>query len=182
MAKKRVDISTEGNDALFVSLTADLTDDEIKDILFDLYPVCNKLRQGFMLTISGYDEDKRDLWEIPEVVAFYKRLIDFGFLSVLEVTTGIDGLARFPKCPGFGAVEVWMAATGRMVRGSTTLPIEDMDEFYALLQKSNQRILEVIRQPRPVNVATRKNVHKMQAEDGQHRWTGTKVRPRSWKV
>src|ERR1700722_18915561 len=44
--------------------------------------------------IRGFGDDPRELYDIPEVRAFCRRLVNLGFVSYLEVTTLIN-----PKLP-----------------------------------------------------------------------------------
>jgi hypothetical protein len=60
---------------------------------------------------SGYGDDDRELWEIPEVRQLCQRLFDIGFVSDLDESTTY--LCPPPKPPwgvGAGALEIWMMA------------------------------------------------------------------------
>lgn len=124
-------------DVMCMSLSVDMTDNEIKDCIQQSLPVCNAKEQGFFLSIDGYDDDRRELWQIPEVVKFMKRLCDFGFIAILEASTTCSVLIRkeykkFKKLPGIGALEVWMFATGRMekmIKENNSIDTKTMNEF-----------------------------------------------------
>jgi len=133
-------------EALFCSLTTDMTDDEIKECIHRMHPRAVKSGQGFLLTISGYDRDPRDLWEIPNDITFFNKLIDIGFLSVLA----INAQAVMPGTPGFGAMEVWMIATGKITRRAK-VPItpEDFKTVLRLVEESNVKCAEILNQPCP---------------------------------
>jgi len=73
----------------------------------------------FVLTVDGYNDDPRDLYQIPEVIGLFKRLLNNGFISLLEYSTIHPIMA--PKnmpipSPGLGALEVWAIATERYAR------------------------------------------------------------------
>ncbi len=133
-------------DALFCSLTPDMTDDELKECIHRMYPKAVNSEQGFLLTISGYDQDPRELWEIPEVITFFNRLIDIGFLGLLA----LNAQTVMPGTPGFGAAEVWMVATGKITRRAK-FPIlpEYLKEVMRIVLESNEKIAQVLKEPCP---------------------------------
>lgn len=65
-------------------------------------------------TVNGYDNDPRELWQIPEVVALCERVIESGLISLFH--SNLED--RVPML--WGAWDVYMAATGsiRPVRRS----------------------------------------------------------------
>lgn len=64
-------------------------------------------------TVSGWADDPRELWDIPEVRAFCGRLVTLGFVSYLDYSTTLDPRASAFVRTGFGAAEVWLTAEGR---------------------------------------------------------------------
>jgi hypothetical protein len=138
-------------DLLCLSLATDMTDSEIKECVQEMIPVCTVKGQGFCLTISGYDDDHRELWQIPEAIGFMKRLCDLGFISALEVSTTCTDLLReeykIDKLPGFGALEVWMCATNRMGKGKNDIDRATMTKFQEDLGVANRRAEEVVKEP-----------------------------------
>jgi hypothetical protein len=121
-----------------VAVTTDLTDDELLEMMRSLEQQVRCTSMGFVLTVSGYDDDSRELWEIPECIQLFKKLMDMGFISVLEVSTHLEGISRIEDCPGLGAFEIWSIAGGRM-KGNTIYPKSVIEEFVVELQESNQR-------------------------------------------
>lgn len=92
------------NEAFLVDLTVNMTNQQLKGIMAEMYTLCSNGPQGHTITINGYGDDPRELMEIPEVIAFYKRLINLGFLSLLEVST-TSVIAQKKDLLGIGALE-----------------------------------------------------------------------------
>jgi hypothetical protein len=75
--------------------------------------------------VHGFDDDPRKLWEIPEVRAHLRRLVDFGFIAILLRSATIPELgapAHLAGCPGFGGFEVWAHGHGLLQTGSNAIP------------------------------------------------------------
>ncbi len=138
-------------DLLCTTVHIKMTDEEIKDAVRNLQPVCLEKQQGFCLTISGFDDDPRELYEIPEVVAFAERLVKYGFMSCLHVTTTIEDLIpqfKGRKLPGLGALELWLFASKQM-KPSLELDKSTFQIFVNDLETSN-KIVEYILNPSQV--------------------------------
>lgn len=139
------------SDIMILALEPKMTDNEIKDAIQQMMPICLSKKSGFCLSISGFDSDKRELWQIPEAIAFMKRLVDFGLIAGLEVSTQGEGLVReefgVPLLPGFGALEVWLGGTGRLITGSNDLNQDLMQEFFAELNRANAKAETICREP-----------------------------------
>ena len=60
--------------------------------------------------IGGYDDDPRELWQIPEVQAFCQRLMQSGFVSHLN----LGNAPGQPLFGGWGAAEVYLCSEGRL--------------------------------------------------------------------
>jgi hypothetical protein len=83
--------------------------------------------------ISGYDEDPRFLFHIPEARAFMVRLIALGFMSVLDVSSMLPKDVSPAVSAGLGALELWTYSQGRgHVTGA------DREPFSAALLESNR--------------------------------------------
>ena len=108
------------------------------------------------VTISGYDNDTRELWEIPEAVALCKRIIDSGLIAIMAVNFGKDRIERV-----WGSIDVWFVATRRMKAGRSTSrgkvarssPITraDVEHFFCtVLAGANRKVdamLKAVRAP-----------------------------------
>jgi len=147
-------------DLLCISLEVCMSDEEIKECIRNMIPVCIEKKQGFCLTIDGFCKDERDLWNIPEAVVFMKRLCKLGFISVLEVSTTCPALMKkeyeniTEKLPGFGALEVWMCATNRMESGKNEMDKATIEIFLDHLNDSNIRAEKVFKENSIENVKT----------------------------
>lgn len=133
-------------DMLCCPLTVDLTNDQLKAAMHKMWPRVDQAGHGFLLTVSGFAEDPRELWEIPECIDLFKRLVDIGFISLLEPCAQI----AMPGTPAFGALEVWMVATGKITK-KAKYPItqELVMELFEVLATTNVKLNEVLAAPPP---------------------------------
>jgi hypothetical protein len=91
-------------------------------------------------TISDYDNDPRELYEIPEMRAFCQRLVDLGFIADLDAFTSIPGGSALPLPVGLGAFEVWALSQGLVPRAGMTEVTEPMlARFRLILRECNRR-------------------------------------------
>lgn len=138
-------------DVLCLYLDINMSISDIKSIIQKVLPVCEAKKQGCCLSINGYDDDERELWEIEEVVDFLKKLQDNGFFALLEVSTSCPELIRnYPgldKLPGFGALETWMITTGRMATGKNSLNKETMQLFIEDLEVASEKAKKILLEP-----------------------------------
>lgn len=95
--------------------------------------------------IRGFDDDSRELFDIPEVRAFCRRLMTLGFASYLEGATTLAGSAPDSLRQAWGAFEVWMTAEGRFGPNLAKRMNRDrkyaktvLDEWKAMLGQQNQ--------------------------------------------
>jgi hypothetical protein len=112
---------------------------------YDLAELRDMMRQGVefrsapgtwvLMIIAGYDDDPRELWDIPEVQAFCRRLIKMGMLAALDpaIEFQIDGM---PK-PGWGAVDVWLAAHGLIKGHRVELNEKEVARYRAALKDAD---------------------------------------------
>jgi hypothetical protein len=134
------------DDLHILALTVDMPDDEIKGVIAQVAPRVHKAQFGAVLTISGYDDDPRELYQIPECVDFFKRLSNLGLISILEVSSSLDGVSRFNgPAPGIGAFEVW-AFGHRKITPGKEFHQNVMLEFFAELEKANKKCEAVMRE------------------------------------
>jgi len=93
---------------VIVGLDLDHTNAEITDVIGFMKAVRESGEfSNIVCCVNGFDDDPRELWDIPEVRAFAARLITLGFPAFLDVCPSAD-----PKLNGgLGAAElVWVAA------------------------------------------------------------------------
>ena len=143
-------------DLMCMSLSTDMSNNEIKECIQQAIPICLANGQGFCLSISGHDQDRRELWQIPEAISFMKRLCNLGFISALEISTTCPDLIReqykqqykgLDKLPGFGALEIWMCGNNKMGSGKIDINMETMNEFNKALQAANKAAELVMKEP-----------------------------------
>lgn len=125
-------------------LTLDInqTDEDIKGFIKTILPICKKTQAGACFSIDGYDDDKREIWQIPEAISFIKKLMKLGFMSILEISTTSPTLVRkelfnTTDLPGFGAIELWLIANDKMEDGANEITVEMLEFFKKDLEKSN---------------------------------------------
>jgi hypothetical protein len=73
---------------LFVEPGIDATNDDILDQMRIMKRGREKgISKYIVCTIRGFGDDHREIYEIPEVGAFCRRIVNLGFVSYLELTT-----------------------------------------------------------------------------------------------
>lgn len=130
------------------------SDEEIKDCIRRILPLCHKNKMGACFSIQGFDDDEREVWEIPETIEFMKKLVDLGFMSILEISTTSPSLVRTEifhtdKLPGLGAIELWMCATSRMGNGANEVTPAEFKMFTDALQASNAKAESLLNNTTP---------------------------------
>lgn len=145
-----------------LSLYSDMSDEEIRDCIRESLPVAKAKQCGFCLSVGGYDDDPRELWQIPETKSFFKRLVSLGLISCLEVSTTAKELAKMPGLPGFGALEVWMCATEKMGVGDNSVGEKEMKEFLSTLERSNSIAEATLKTPK----SAKSNIQVYEAQIG----------------
>jgi len=130
-------------DIKIIAVEANQTNEELQDMACKLSKVVDD--EGFFLTISGYDDDPRELWEIPEAIDLCQRIVKTGLVCVLETSSQIKELMpeRFRDIdapgPGLGAFEVWIFGEGKMKHGGVAFSRDEMKDFYNMLLEANKR-------------------------------------------
>jgi hypothetical protein len=109
------------------------------DIESDLEDALRKLELtnmgDFYAIIAGYDNDPRELGDIPEVVALCQRMVEAGLLPFFTESAFLDLNTSKPAShpgnlpPGFGAFEVWSLAQGRLTGGKLVFNEDHIKEF-----------------------------------------------------
>jgi len=141
----------EDYDLKIIALETHQTDEELQDMTYKLRQALlaeGPEPEGFFMTISGYDDDPRELWEIPEAVDLCQRVVKTGLIALLNLSSRVKELMpeRFQECegpgPGLGALEVWVFAKEKMVSDGQGVPEakvfeRDLDEFYNAMSAAN---------------------------------------------
>jgi hypothetical protein len=107
-------------DLIFIQTALDQTDEQL---VAQIRAVMER-PADIILAVGGFDDDPRDLWDIPEVRAHFRRLVDFGLIAILVPSTGLGELcpAHLAGCPGLGGFEVWALGHGLLRGGPSTVP------------------------------------------------------------
>jgi hypothetical protein len=133
-------------DLKIIALEASQTNEELQDMAYKLRQALQAEgpeAEGFFMTISGYDDDSRELWEIPEAIDLCERVIKTGLISLLNLSSRVKELMpeRFQHIdepgPGIGALEVWVFAKGKMSHEGAKVYEKDLDEFYNTMSAAN---------------------------------------------
>jgi len=124
---------------LFVDLGIDATNDEIVDQMRTI-KACREDGSycHVVCSVRGFGDDKRSLFEIPEVRAFCRRVVNLGFISYLDFTTTFDTTVPAIAKDGWGAAEVWLCGEGRL-RSQMPLTRELIDELKLVVCESNEK-------------------------------------------
>lgn len=111
--------------------------------LLDMMHKAKELREdgkfsNIICAVHGFDDDSRELYEIPEVRAFCRRLVCQGFISYLDFCTTVPEACDGETLDGWGAMEVWLCSEGRLAKTvEITEPL--LKEIEAVLLKSNAK-------------------------------------------
>ena len=122
-------------DVLVTAVEVDLTDAQLKAALLGMGLFLTENQVGGFIAISGYDDDPRPIWKIPECVSLCRRLYDLGFMTVLDV--GLE-LGPDKQDLGITAIHLWCIVHGRM-DNEVELSAADLMAFTRDLVASNER-------------------------------------------
>lgn len=133
--------------AVFYNVAVKMKDSDIRDLVTNGFRACHVTGEGGLLSFDGYDQDPRDLWQIPEAINFAKKLCAMGVCSVLTISTYLDSTWESKSNTGrpFGAFELWLLAKEEL--GKTIEQPEVMrlfGEFEIDLDKSNETVLAMM--------------------------------------
>jgi hypothetical protein len=124
---------------LFVELGIDATNDDILDQMRKM-KICREdgRYSHVVCTVRGFGDDERRLFEIPEVRAFCRRIVNLGFISYLDFTTTFDSKVPAIAKDGWGAAEVWLCGEN-CLRAQMPLTRELLDELQQAVSESNEK-------------------------------------------
>jgi hypothetical protein len=124
---------------LFVDLGIDASNDDILDQMRKMKSCREDRSYGHVVcTVRGFSDDMRNLFEIPEVRAFCRRVVNLGFISYLDFTTTFDSSVPAIAKDAWGAAEVWLCGEGRL-RSQMPLTEELLDELQQVVCESNEK-------------------------------------------
>ena len=82
---------------------------QINETIRSCWPIVEVTNTPFAISIGGYDDDTRELWEIPKVIEFCQRIVESGLISMLVGKTDPSG--------AFGAVMIYAVANRIIKKG-----------------------------------------------------------------
>jgi hypothetical protein len=115
--------------AVVQSLRASLTDPELVALMRQAKRARDAGSPSVTCAIAGYDEDPRELRDIPEAVELCKRLVRLGYLSFLDVATTVREFPTFNRGTSLGAWEVWRLARHEYEAGTHKVPVAALARF-----------------------------------------------------
>jgi hypothetical protein len=124
-------------------LTVDLGIDATNDDILDQMRIMQQGREeqlydNIVCTVRGFAHDQRELYAIPEVRAFCRRLVSLGFISYLDMSTIFAANVPLLAKRAWGAAEVWLASEGRL-RAQNPLTHELIAEIQQVVSDANAR-------------------------------------------
>ncbi len=125
---------------IMLHIPPDITDSQIDESIKCLWDEVVEKNQGCVAAFGGYDDDERELYNIPEVAILCKRLVDRGFISLLWPSTLLSKKER-PDLGGFfGAFEVWAISKNMFTyEGTLDVEIKVFNDFvHKVLVQSNE--------------------------------------------
>jgi hypothetical protein len=144
-------------DLIISPLLVDFSDQELIDLMHEFRTARERNAKGCIIAVffADYDDDRRELWEIPEVRAFCKRLVDLGFIADLDTSLMLmppDEFRGLPGCP-FGALEIWSVAENLIKNargGRVEIEVVRLEEFRTkVLPHANKVADTVLSRPWP---------------------------------
>ncbi len=100
-------------------------------------------KTSIICLVDGFDDDKRELYQIPEARALFRRLVKLGLISYLEVHVTLPH-SDPALSHGLGALEIWSMSEGIVRSQNQEIPKETFITFFRELEKSNERAEKLI--------------------------------------
>jgi len=99
-------------------ISIDLSEKDMREMIAAIMPVTDARNEGIYVTMFGYDDDPRELWQIPEARIVAQRWVNVGGLGVMNS----DAHADPSKQPGFGTLQMWLLAQGLLGQSVSMSP------------------------------------------------------------
>lgn len=111
-------LSFERDVSRLIYVEADMTHDDLKDQVLAAAQWFFAKEKPMEVKFSGFDRDKRELWQIPEAVSLATYLVELGLLSLLAPQTRRGKPKNSQEeyelaTVGLGALDIWVMSTGR---------------------------------------------------------------------
>jgi hypothetical protein len=133
-------------DLVIMNLALDSSDDELLDAMRVMKRSREQKAEGhIVLTILGFDEDQREVWQIPEVQRYCHRLVEIGFVSFLDTSTSLPWNAVELHAV-IGGLEVWLIGEGKF-HNSIEITEQLARQFDEVISASNARAEKLVGAP-----------------------------------
>ncbi len=124
------------SEILNLVVASDETDEELKHFAKTAKEAREAGVKNIICVFGDYDNDSRDLWNIPEVRQMCFRLIECGLISYLDYTTTLCLQPDPLLSSAFGAAEIYFCAHGKI---NVDLTMEDLQTLERTVKESNHR-------------------------------------------
>lgn len=95
---------------VIMTIGLDASNDDIKHMMDSMKEMREtKTATEIVVLIAGFDDDPREVYDIPEIRAFCRRLTCIGFISYLTACALADSLTK----NALGAYEIWAIGEGK---------------------------------------------------------------------
>lgn len=127
-------------------IASDISDNGIDNLIRMTLPSILQKDTYWVCAISGYEYDERELYEVAEVRAFCRRLVERGFIASLHVSTLLLQ-EELPELETYlGGVEIWAIGENMLTRtGDFQITSEIFEQFALLLNKAEKRAVALVR-------------------------------------
>jgi len=120
-----------------------LTAADLREEVLRLGPRVIAHETPYYCSVDGYDKDPRELWQVPEVIALCRRIVESGLLSLMELNV----TERNPML--WGAWDVY-ACANELIRSHALGGVADPSHehrkaFFDCLAQSNATCDAVLR-------------------------------------
>ena len=133
-------------------ISATITDKAIDNLIRMTLPLVMDKDIYWVCAIAGYEDDERELYEVPEVRDFCRRLVEHGFIASLRLSTMYQSDDKRPELKRFlGGMEVWAFAENLLEKnGDFRLTKERFERFDVVLKKAEKRAVSLVRSEGPI--------------------------------
>jgi len=133
--------------------------------LFDVVRLCSDQMDAMdaagknylppVMVVGGFNDDPRELWQIPEAIDLLNRACRAGFLSILEPSVMLKSEVPRKFTTAFGAMELWLVARKIVTFKYEKVEIhpEHIKRFCRLILSDNQRLRKRIELWRACNAS-----------------------------
>ena len=124
-------------------LDASATVEELEEAVRQLGPSVLESGNPFYVSVRGFDQDPRELWEIPEVSELCKRMIESGFFGLMgdNEELGTQGFMDARMCHALARGTMQSDTAGHGVVHRSSEIARDMLETFEAANKKVDALL-----------------------------------------